>query len=137
MRRLSAFRILLVEDNPGDAELMRDALERMGSHLELGHVYDGVGAIERLRNLPLPHLIFLDLNLPRMSGTEVLEEVRGDHELRHIPIVVLTSSSADNDIIRSYQLGANCYVTKPIDLATFQSTVSEVGGFWLNLVRVP
>lgn len=136
-------RVLLVEDNPGDVELIRDSLEDVAS-LEITVVGDGAQAIdyvgqrigaERLR--PLPDLVLLDLNLPKISGHEVLLEIRRMLDLRAMPIVVVTSSDAMPDIVKSYALGANSYVTKPGELAAFQRTVKALGNFWCNVARLP
>jgi two-component system, chemotaxis family, response regulator Rcp1 len=135
-----AVRILLVEDNPADVELARETLAHGKLHLELTAVSDGVQALEALRGAkgqPMPDLILLDLNLPRKDGREVLREIKSDDHLRRIPVVVLTSSDADTDILRSYDLGANCYVTKPLDLRAFQAIVQAVEDFWFTIVRLP
>ncbi len=135
--------ILLVEDNPGDADLTRDALESGKVLVRLTVVADGEQALAYLRRQPpheqaeRPDLILLDLNLPRLSGREVLTEVKSDESLRAIPVVVLTSSDAANDISKSYALGANCYVTKPVGLAEFQTIVQTVENFWFMVVKLP
>lgn len=138
-----AFRVLLVEDNPGDADLTREALEDGKLLVEIAVVVDGVQAIDYLLQRPpfeaaqLPDLILLDLNLPRMSGREVLAEIKKHPALQLIPVVVLTSSDAENDISKSYQLGANCYVTKPVGLQAFQAIVKSIESFWFTVVRLP
>ena len=135
--------VLLVEDNPADADLMRETIEGSKLRLDLSTVKDGVEAIQYLRgegafaNAKRPDLILLDLNLPRMNGRQVLASVKGDADLRGIPVVVLTSSSAEQDIVQSYNLGANCYVIKPVDLKAFQSIVKQVENFWFTVVKLP
>ena len=135
--------ILLVEDNPGDADLAKEALDSSKVRNRLFIVDDGVKAMEFLRKegeykgVPKPDLILLDLNLPRMDGRQVLAEVKKDKELRMIPIVILTTSSAEEDILRSYNLHANCYITKPIDLNQFMKVVRTIEDFWLTIVRLP
>ena len=135
--------VLLVEDNPADADLMRETIEMSKLHLDLSVVKDGVEAIQYLRgegayaNAARPDLILLDLNLPRMNGRQVLASVKGDADLRGIPVVVLTSSGAEQDIVQSYNLGANCYVIKPVDLKAFQSIVRQVEDFWFTVVKLP
>jgi two-component system, chemotaxis family, response regulator Rcp1 len=135
--------ILLVEDNPGDADLAREALE--GSKLEnrLCAVDDGEKAMAFLRgeppyqDAPRPDLILLDLNLPRKDGREVLAEIKSDPGLRSIPVVILTTSQAEEDVCRSYNLHANCYITKPIDLNQFLHVVRSIEDFWLSIVVLP
>jgi CheY-like chemotaxis protein len=135
--------VLLVEDNPGDADLTRETLEAGKLHLHVSVVIDGPQALDYLfkrapfTQAPSPDLILLDLNLPRLSGREVLAEVKAHQELGRIPIVVLTSSDADHDVSQSYQLGANCYVTKPVGLAAFQATVTSIEDFWFTVVKLP
>ncbi|MEW5728658.1 MAG: response regulator [Pseudomonadota bacterium] len=137
------FDILLVEDNPGDARLAQEALKegRMPSRLKV--VVDGVEAMSYLRReggygeAPRPHLVLLDLNLPRKDGRQVLAEMKADPELRRIPVVVLTTSQADQDIMRSYDLHANCYITKPVDLDRFISVVRSIEEYWCSVVTLP
>ncbi|MBI1394372.1 MAG: response regulator [Betaproteobacteria bacterium] len=135
--------ILLVEDNLGDAILVREALAEYKIRNSLHHVQDGEQAMDFLyrrgdhAEAPTPGLIFLDLNLPRKDGREVLMEVKSDPELRQIPVVVFTSSAAETDIVRSYGLHANCYVTKPLDLEQFMRVVQSIENFWLHIVRLP
>jgi chemotaxis family two-component system response regulator Rcp1 len=135
--------ILLVEDNPGDARLTREALKDGKVENQLNVVPDGVEALAYLRRqgkyqeARRPDLILLDLNLPRMDGREVLREVKGDANLKTIPIVVLTTSAADEDIARSYGLHANSYVTKPVDLDKFIAAVRSIEDFWLTIVTLP
>ena len=135
--------VLLVEDNPADADLMRETIEEGKLHLDMSVVRDGVEAIQYLRcegvfvDASRPDLILLDLNLPRMNGRQVLAMVKGDADLRGIPVVVLTSSSAEQDIVQSYDLGANCYVIKPVDLKAFQGIVRQIEDFWFTVVKLP
>ena len=139
----SAIRILLVEDNPADAELATEALAESKLINELDHVEDGVEAMKYLRGegayagRALPDLVLLDLNLPRMDGREVLAAIKSDEELRRIPVVILTTSESEEDILRSYDLHANCYITKPIDLNQFVRVVRAVEDFWITIVRLP
>jgi CheY-like chemotaxis protein len=135
--------ILLVEDNPGDARLTREALSMSKVRNTLHRVADGEEAMRFLRRqgsfatTPTPDLVLLDLNLPRRDGREVLEDIKGDPALRHIPVVILTSSQADEDIIRSYQLHANCFITKPVDLEQLTKVVQGIEQFWFTLVKLP
>jgi CheY-like chemotaxis protein len=137
------FEILLVEDNPGDARLAQEALKegRMTSRLKV--VVDGVEAMAYLRRdgqyagAPRPHLVLLDLNLPRKDGRQVLAEMKADEDLRRIPVVVLTTSQAEQDILRSYDLHANCYITKPVDLDRFISVVRSIEEYWCSVVTLP
>jgi len=135
--------ILLVEDSPGDVRLTKEALKegKVLNHLHIAG--DGVEALAFLRRegsyagVPRPDLILLDLNLPRKDGREVLETIKEDPELRRIPVVILTTSSAERDVLQSYDLHANCYVTKPVDLQQFISVVRSVEDFWLTVVKLP
>jgi len=135
--------ILLVEDNPGDVRLTREALREGPVPANLSVVADGEEALAFLRRqgqyaaAPRPDLILLDLNLPRMSGREVLAAVKADAKLRRVPVVVLTSSQAEPDVQASYDLGANCYVTKPVDYDRFIRAVRTVEDFWLTVVKLP
>lgn len=135
--------ILLVEDNPGDVRLTREAFAEAMVSNNLSVVGDGEEAIAFLRRqgdyaaAPRPDLILLDLNLPRKSGREVLEDVKNDPELLSIPIVVMTTSEAEGDILNSYYHHANAYVTKPVDLDCFIDVVSKIEGFWLTIVKLP
>ena len=139
----SPVEILLVEDNPGDVRLTREALRDAKVRNNLHVVEDGIRAIEFLRregeytSAVRPDLILLDLNLPRMSGREVLQEIKADPDLLQIPVVVLTSSQAEKDIASSYALHANCFVTKPVDLDQFIHVVRSLEDFWLTIVRLP
>lgn len=135
--------ILLVEDNPGDVELTREAL-RMGKLQNLLHVApDGLAAMDFLRQVgkyasaPRPDLIILDLNLPKKDGRQVLAEVKGDEALKCIPVVVLTTSSAEEDVLKSYNLHANCFITKPIDMQQFMRVIHSIEEFWLSIVVLP
>jgi CheY-like chemotaxis protein len=135
--------ILLVEDNPGDVRLTREALSEGGVLNNLHVVGDGVDAMAYLRqdgeyaDATTPDLVLLDLNLPKMDGTEVLEEVKADPDLRRIPVVVLTSSAAEEDIVRSYDLHANAYITKPVDMDQFIEVARNLEQFWLSIVKLP
>lgn len=135
--------ILLVEDNPADVRLTQEALREGKVRNNLHVARDGVEAVEFLKRrgkyagAPRPDLVLLDLNLPKKDGREVLAEVKDDAELKTIPIVVLTTSSAEIDILRSYSLHANCYITKPVDLEQFVQVVKSIDDFWLTVVRLP
>jgi chemotaxis family two-component system response regulator Rcp1 len=136
-------KILLVEDNPGDARLAVEALKDSKINNKLYHVEDGVEAMQFLRReaeydgVPLPDLILLDLNLPRKDGREVLEEIKDDPELKVIPVVVLTTSEAERDLVKTYGLHANAYVVKPIDLERFIEVVRAIEDFWFTIVKLP
>ena len=135
--------ILLVEDNPGDARLTEEALKEGKVRNNLHHARDGVEAMEFLRregshkDAPRPDLVLLDLNLPRKDGREVLAEMKAHPDLQLIPVVVLTTSEAEQDVVRTYQLRANCYITKPVDLEKFITIVRSIEDFWLTIVRLP
>ena len=135
--------ILVVEDNPGDARLIMEVLKSNKIHNSLHIVADGVEAMDFLnkkgpyQNMPRPDLIFLDLNLPRKDGREVLSELKSDDNLKQIPIVVMTMSQAEEDILRSYSLHANCYVTKPLNLDQFIKVIESIEEFWFSLVKLP
>ena len=135
--------ILLAEDNPGDVMLTRKALEQGKLANNLHVTTDGVDALEFLRqdgeyeDAPRPDLILLDLNMPRKDGQEVLEELRADDDLRRIPVVVLTSSESEEDIVRSYELNANAYLTKPVDFDGFVEIVNRLENFWFQVVKFP
>jgi len=138
-----AFRILLVEDNPADIRLTQEALVEAKVHHELCSVSDGVEALRFLRQEAQyadeirPDLVLLDLNLPKKDGREVLEEIKIDPMLKTIPVVILTTSQAEEDILRSYNLHANCYVTKPVNLDQFTRIIRSIEDFWLTVVRLP
>jgi CheY-like chemotaxis protein len=135
--------ILLVEDNPGDVRLTVEALRDAKVRNRLHVAVDGVEALAFLRRegkhaeAPRPDVILLDLNLPRKDGREVLAEVKADEDLRRIPVVVLTTSSSEQDIVRTYDLHANCYITKPVDLEQFIKVVKGIEDFWLTIVKLP
>jgi two-component system, chemotaxis family, response regulator Rcp1 len=135
--------ILLVEDNPGDVRLAVEALRDAKVNNNLNTVMDGEEALAFLRrqdqyaNAPRPDLVLLDLNLPRKSGREVLREVKEDPNLRRIPVVILTTSEAEEDILKAYNYNANCYVTKPVDLDQFIKVVRSIEDFWLTIVKLP
>ncbi|ELY88638.1 response regulator receiver protein [Natrialba hulunbeirensis JCM 10989] len=135
--------ILLVEDNPGDVRLTKEAFKQGRIENDLHVVSDGTEALEFLHqqneyeDAPRPDLILLDLNLPRTDGEEVLEELKGDSELRSIPVIVLTSSRAEEDVVKSYELHANAYLTKPVDPDEFIETVRAFEKFWFSVVRLP
>ena len=132
--------ILLVEDNPGDVRLTELALEEVGISHDLQVVKDGKAAVERLRGSesdPGPDLVLLDLDLPRLHGTEVLEELKSDPELRRLPVIVLTSSTADADVRASYDRHANAYVEKPADVDDFVEVARQIERFWLSTVKLP
>jgi chemotaxis family two-component system response regulator Rcp1 len=135
--------ILLVEDSPSDTDLTLEALKDFKVRNHVSVVEDGVLALQFLRRqgpyaeAPRPDLIMLDLNLPRKDGREVLAEIKKDDNLRLIPIVVLTTSRADQDILRAYQLNANCYITKPVDFNQFLEVVRSIEAFWLFVVTLP
>ena len=135
--------ILLVEDNPGDVELTREALKEAKVLNNLHVFINGEAAMAFLRrggeyrDVPRPDVILLDLNLPKKDGREVLAEVKQDEDFRRIPVVVVTTSQAEQDIIKTYDLHANCYVTKPVDLDQFISVVRSIENFWLTVVKLP
>jgi CheY-like chemotaxis protein len=129
--------VLLVEDDPGDVVLIEEAFEHNKVRNRLNVVGDGVEAMEFLRSSERPDLVLLDLNLPRMDGREVLAEIKGDPELRSIPVVVLTTSKAEEDILRSYDLHANAYVTKPVDFNRFIEVVRQIDEFFVTVVKLP
>ena len=142
-RTMRSIDILLVEDDPGDIRLTREALK--GSKLlhDINVVEDGVAALDYLRrrspyeHAVRPDLVLLDLNLPRMDGREVLAVMKQDPALRAIPVVILTTSQAEEDVLRAYNLNANCYVTKPVDFDQFMRIVRTIEEFWLNVVTLP
>jgi CheY-like chemotaxis protein len=140
---LKLLEILLVEDNKGDVELIQEALEDGKLHVKLHVASDGVEAMkflraeERYKDAPCPDLVLLDLNLPRKSGSQVLEEIKTDPKLKSIPVVILTSSKADEDICRSYNMHANCYITKPVNFDQFIKVVKSIEDFWFTVVKLP
>ena len=135
--------ILLVEDSPSDAALAREALIEAKVHNNLHHVEDGIEALAFLRRegkyakAPRPGLILLDLNLPRTDGREVLAKIKADTNLATIPVVVLTTSQSEQDIMQVYGLHANCYITKPVDFAQFAHVVRSINDFWFTVVQLP
>jgi two-component system, chemotaxis family, response regulator Rcp1 len=135
--------ILLVEDNAGDVRLTREALLEGKVKNNLSVTGDGLEALQFLRregkynNATRPDLVLLDLNLPRMDGRELLAEIKEDPELKQIPIVILTTSKAEEDIVKSYNLHANCYITKPVDLNQFFNVVRSIEDFWMTIVKLP
>ena len=139
----SPVEILLVEDNPGDERLTREALKEGKVYNNLHWVKDGVEAMEFLyrrgkyKDAPRPDIILLDLNLPKKDGREVLQEIKADDALKRIPVVVLTTSKAEEDVLKTYDLHANCYVTKPVDLEKFIVVVRSIDVFWLTVVTLP
>lgn len=135
--------VLLVEDSPGDVRLTQEAFREANKTIHLHVAADGVEAMAFLRRegihsqAPRPDLILLDLNLPKMDGREVLAHIKGDEGLKSIPTVILTTSDAEADIVKSYQLRANCYLTKPVQLDAFESLVKSINDFWLTKVKLP
>jgi two-component system, chemotaxis family, response regulator Rcp1 len=135
--------VLLVEDNPGDVRLTKEALKEGKLLNQLTVVGDGVEALSFLRKEGIyadalqPELILLDLNLPKKDGREVLAEIKADPNLRRIPVVVLTTSSSEEDILKIYDLHANCYITKPVDLEQFMGVVKSIEDFWVSVVKLP
>jgi two-component system, chemotaxis family, response regulator Rcp1 len=138
-----AIEVLLVEDNPGDVRLTREAFLEANRTINLHVVADGVEAMAFLRRqdshagAPRPDLILLDLNLPKMDGREVLAQIKADISLKLIPTVILTTSNAGADVQKSYQLQANCYLTKPVQLEAFEALVKSINDFWLTKVKLP
>jgi len=135
--------ILLVEDNPGDERLTREALKEGKVYSNLHWVKDGVEAMEFLRRngkysgVPRPDIILLDLNLPKKDGRQVLQEIKSDPALQHIPVVILSSSDAERDLVQAYRLHANCFLTKPVDLDEFLEVIASISRFWLGMVKLP
>jgi chemotaxis family two-component system response regulator Rcp1 len=135
--------VLLVEDSPGDVRLTQEALKDAKVHIDLRVAQDGIEAMAFLRregrysSVPRPDLILLDLNLPKKDGREVLQEIKESPALMSIPVVILTTSASDADILRSYMLHANCYITKPVDLKGFLTVVKSIDTFWFSVVKLP
>ncbi|WP_171693549.1 response regulator [Paenibacillus germinis] len=135
--------ILLVEDNPGDIRLIVEVLKEGKIHNNLSVVEDGEEALAYLKregsyqDAIVPDIILLDLNLPKINGTEVLAEIKNDPLLKYIPVIILTTSEAEQDILRAYDLHANCYITKPVNLEQFLTVVRSIENFWLTLVKLP
>lgn len=140
---MKPIQVLLVEDNEADVELTRETFEHSKLNVELTVAQDGVEAIDYLtgrksaRRAPRPDLILLDLNLPKVDGRQVLSTIKDDSELKKIPVVVLTSSDAEADVAASYQLGANCFITKPGDFRKYQDVVHALEGFWFAVATLP
>jgi two-component system, chemotaxis family, response regulator Rcp1 len=138
-----AIEVLLVEDSPGDVRLTQEAFRDANSSIHLNVAADGVEAMAFLTrsgihaNSPRPDLILLDLNLPKMDGREVLAHIKEDNNLKTIPTVILTTSDAESDIVKSYQLQANCYLTKPVQLDAFEALVKSINDFWLTNAKLP
>jgi chemotaxis family two-component system response regulator Rcp1 len=143
VRKWQPVDILLVEDNPGDVELTREALEHAKVANKLHVVNNGADAVDflfrrgKFQDASRPAIILLDLNLPKKDGREVLMEIKADRELAQIPVVILTTSQAEEDVIRAYQLHANCYITKPVDFNQFLRIVASIEEFWLTVVKLP
>ena len=140
---MAAFEILLVEDSPGDVRLTREALKDAKMHINLHVASDGIEAMaflnreEEYSDVPRPDLILLDLNPPRKDGRQVLEEIKDNPELMTIPVVILTTSASEEDVLRSYRLHANCYISKPVDLDGFLKVIKSIDNFWLSIVKLP
>jgi chemotaxis family two-component system response regulator Rcp1 len=143
LRGATTVQVLLVEDSPGDVRLTREAFREANGSVQLHVAEDGVEAMAFLRregehaDAPRPDFILLDLNLPRMDGREVLAHIKADDSLRTIPTVILTTSDADADILKSYELNANAYLTKPVTLEAFEKLVKSINDFWLTVVKLP
>ncbi len=135
--------ILLVEDNPGDVRLTKEVLKETHAPNNLNVVWDGVEAMaflhreDQYKDAPCPDIILLDLNLPRMDGRELLAEIKADQALKHIPILVLTTSEADADVLKAYRLHANCYIVKPLELDRFIEVMEAIEHFWLMIAELP
>ena len=135
--------VLLVEDSPGDVRLTTEAFRDANRMIHLHVASDGVEALAFLRNegiyidAPRPQFILLDLNLPKMDGREVLAHIKGDESLKTIPTIILTTSTAEEDIMRSYELQANCYLSKPVQLDEFEGVVKSINDFWLTMAKLP
>jgi len=140
---MTSIEVLLVEDNPGDVRLTQEVFKETKIRNNLHIITDGLEVMPFLRqegkygNVPRPDLILLDLNLPKKDGRELLAEIKNDPALRHIPVVILTTSRADEDILNSYDLHVNCYITKPVDLEQFIKVVKGIEDFWLTIVKLP
>jgi chemotaxis family two-component system response regulator Rcp1 len=135
--------VLLVEDSPGDVRLTQEAFREAGTRIHLHVAVDGVAAMAFLkrqgphRNAPRPDFILLDLNLPKMDGREVLSLIKEDASLKTIPTIILTTSEAEVDVLKSYQLHANCYLNKPVQLDAFETVVKTINDFWLTMAKLP
>jgi chemotaxis family two-component system response regulator Rcp1 len=140
---MATINVLMVEDSPGDVRLTQEAFREANLDIRVHVATDGVEAMAFLRHegpnakSPRPDLILLDLNLPKMDGREVLAQIKNDDDLKTIPTVILTTSDAEGDIVRSYQLQANCYLSKPVELEAFETIVKSINDFWLNKVKLP
>jgi two-component system, chemotaxis family, response regulator Rcp1 len=140
---LKPIKILLVEDNPDDVDITREALADAKMHTDIYLAKDGVEALAFLRQegryaqMPLPDIILLDLNLPRKDGREVLKEIKGDKNLKRIPVVILTTSHTEEDIVKAYDCHANCYIAKPVDFDQFIKVVKAIDDFWFTIVKLP
>jgi len=143
MENFKIIDILLVEDNPGDARLAQEALKESKIKNQLHIVNDGMAATDFLfkrndyKDAPRPDLIILDLNLPKKDGREVLAEIKADENLKRIPIVIFTTSKAEEDILKTYNLHANCYITKPLNFDKFMEVIKSIEDFWLTIVKLP
>jgi CheY-like chemotaxis protein len=143
MENFKIIDILLVEDNSGDARLAKEALKEGKVKNQLHIATDGVEATDFLfkrndyKDAPRPDLIILDLNIPKKHGHEVLAEVKADEDLKRIPVIILTTSKAEEDILKTYNLHANCYITKPLDFDKFMEVIKSIGDFWLTIVKLP
>ncbi|MDA0839592.1 MAG: response regulator [Planctomycetota bacterium] len=139
----SHIEILMIEDNPGDVRLAREGLKRVKALNNFHVAEDGETGLAMLRkegehaNVPTLDLVLLDLNLPGINGQEVLQQIKGDPELEHIPVIILTSSEAKEDVLRSYKLKANAYITKPVEFLNFMNLMKSLDGFWLTFVKLP
>ncbi|MBI4563134.1 MAG: response regulator [Planctomycetes bacterium] len=143
MKNPQPIELLLVEDNPGDIRLTEEAWKESRSLYRLNVVSDGVEALAFLRKegpyarTPRPDMIFMDLNLPKRDGRDVLQEIKSDPVLRYIPVIVMTTSNADQDVLKSYSLHANCYISKPLDIDRFIQVIRTIEEFWINIVTLP
>lgn len=141
--RTNPIKILLVEDNPGDVRLIKEVFKDAKIFNAMQIAYDGETAMKILRKqgeyneCATPDMILLDLNLPKKDGREVLREVKNDDDLKCIPVVILTTSNAEEDLIETYKMNANCYITKPVDLDQFINVVKSIENFWLSIVKLP
>ena len=143
MQKTRPTNILLIEDNPGDVRLTQEAFREGALHVKLDVVMDGVEALRYLRqdptypNADTPDLILLDLNLPKKDGREVLQEIKSDPQLKRIPVVILTTSNAEQDILKAYNLHVNCYINKPVDFDRFFEIIKRIEEFWLSTAILP
>jgi two-component system response regulator len=143
LNNINPVKVLLVEDNPGDVRLIQETFKENRFLTELQVIKDGEEALEYLKrkgkykNKAHPDLILLDLNLPKLDGREVLSEIKSNEELKRIPVIILTSSTNESDIYKSYDLNANCYITKPVDLQNFINVIKSIENFWLTIVKLP